>query len=128
MDHTRTIQTGVSVVFIALLIALGAGVGALVGLARVSHVTNELVQLRNETNVATCISSNVSRLAIRNDMKKSLVALVPPGTVLTADQQLQLDAYNKSVDDGLPFRDCSPEGIKDFLEHQPPDPALEPIP
>lgn len=131
------ILVGVVSLFVALVLAIGAGILSIVGLRavtestrqneqsiqRIDNLTAELVRLRDENNVANCIAANVGRDAVRKAVEASLLALVPAGTTLTAEQQARVDLYNAKVEAGLPFRDCSPGGIKAFLEHQPPDPG-----
>lgn len=138
MNQAHKIIAAVTMLFLAITIALAAGIASLVLISkvdrvsqnnsdsvdRVAAITEELVRLRKENNEATCVATNVSRASIRDTVKDSLLALVPPGTALTADQQLRIDAYNERVDRGLPFRDCSPEGIEAYLSNQPPDPAV----
>lgn len=139
MSRFHGILLGVAVLFFSLLIALGAGVTSLIliervdragvkdreAIERIDTLTTELSRLRIETNEANCISTNVTRDSIRDTIKDSLLALVPKDTKLTEEQEARIELYNKRVDAGLPFRDCSPEGIKAFLEGNQPDPALE---
>lgn len=122
--HTNRIAIAVLVLFVALVIALGAGITALVLIGRVENVTQDLVRIRQENNVANCIAANVGRDAVRRAVEDSLLALVPAGTTLTPEQEARIELYNVRVETGLPFRDCSPEGIEAFLKNQPPDPAL----
>lgn len=133
------ILIAVIVLFVSLIIAVGASTYSLIlserlgnltqenqeAIARIEALAAELAQLKKETDKATCIAANVAREAVRETIKDSLLALVPAGTVLDEEQELRIALYNERVDDGLPFRDCSPSGIEAWLQHQPPDPALE---
>lgn len=139
MTRSTKILILVTVSFIFVVISLGAGVTSLVLYQRVNRISQEnqeaiakvealaleLAQLRKEANTANCIAANVGRDAVREAVKDSLLALVPVGTVLDADQKARIALYNERVDAGLPFRDCSVAGIEKFLSVQPPDPALE---
>lgn len=125
MKHETKIVGGVTILFLSLFIALAAAITSLVLINRVNETAQDLIQLRKEGNTAICVASNVSRLAIRTAIKDSLLALVPPGTTLTDVQKATIARYNEKVDSLLPYRDCSPEGIEEFLKNVPPDPALE---
>lgn len=138
MINYNKILVGVVGLFVALVLSLGASVTSLVLIQRIDKVSEEnhesiertdkvaaeLVRLREENLIATCVAANVARDAVRETIKDSLLALVDPETPLTEAQKLRIELYNERVNTGLPFRDCSPEGIEAFLENQPPDPAL----
>lgn len=139
MSRFHLILSAVAILFFSLILALGAGIVSLIlidrvdraseknheAIERIDTLTTELSRLRIETNKANCISTNVTRKSFRETIKDSLLALVPEDIPLTADQQARIELYNERVDKGLPFRDCSPEGIEKFLEANQPDPALD---
>lgn len=82
-------------------------------------------EVRDDARIVACRYENKTIANLHEKLPEALLALVPPGTPLTADQQLRLDAYAESVKDGFPFRDCSPEGIRAYYQNLPPDPALD---
>lgn len=84
------------------------------------HASNEI---RDEARIVACVQENVRTATLHAKLPETIVALAPPGTALTPDQQARVDAYAKSVALGFPFRDCSPEGIAEYHRNLPVDPA-----
>jgi hypothetical protein len=82
-------------------------------------------RVRDEARVVACVQENVGIASERVAISESIVALAPPGTVFTPDQEARIAAYGDLVDKLLPFRDCSDEGIAAYYADLPEDPALE---
>lgn len=99
------------------------GINVVMYVRQSQHEVATNTNRRKALELSNCIASNVRSLAIRTAIKDSLVALVPPGAVLTEAQQAQVAAYNATVDAQLPYRDCSPDAITFYIEHPPADPA-----
>lgn len=78
---------------------------------------------RQERTVAACVQANVTLQSIRSALVKSIIALVPPGTTLTAAQLATIDAYTVAAARELPYRDCSPEGLATYYKNPPKNPA-----
>lgn len=138
MTSFNKILVAIVLLFLTLVVAVSASVYSLVlngrltrvtaenqkAIERIESLTLELAQLKKDAEVANCVATNISRAAIRQTFKDSLLELVPAGTILDAEQKLRVALYNDRVDRGLPFRDCSPAGIELWIQNQPPDPAL----
>lgn len=115
--------TFVTVVMLVVALLVGLGVGGLLYTRRVHDQTATNTRKRHELELSNCIAANVRSQALRLALKDSLVTLIPPDMALTDDQKARIAAYNTTVDARLPFRDCSPEAIDDYLAHPPVDPA-----
>lgn len=87
------------------------------------QATRATTQIRDEARIVTCVQENVGILNTRVAISDSIVALVPPGEVLTFEQEQRVAAYSARVTELLPFRDCSDEGIESYYDHLPEDPA-----
>jgi hypothetical protein len=91
-----------------------------------AHDLDQLVETRQrettEARISSCVQFNVQRAETRAAMKLALGSLVP--TTATEQQRLALETYGKSVDLGLPYRNCSPEGIEAYFKSPPKDPAI----
>lgn len=114
--HAATYIAGLLAgLILTAVLALAAGVLALVGVVRVSDIAEENTRLREEGEIATCLGANRRIVEIRSAIKDSLLALAPPDTDLTPEQEARIAAYNAAVDGGLALRDCTPAGIDAYL-------------
>jgi hypothetical protein len=85
------------------------------------HDANEL---RDEILLISCVQDNVSTQKDRDALVGSLITLADDPNKLTTEEQALVDAYSKRVEELLPFRDCSEDGIEAYYNNLPPDPAL----
>lgn len=76
-----------------------------------------------EVRTSACVQFNVQRNEVRSTMKLALTSLAPPEAARTEAQRASLEVYSKAVDLGLPYRDCSPQGIEAYFKSPPKDPA-----
>ena len=111
---------------------LGIAVGAAgIGYGRqAQHTADDLKALQDSANadraantLSSCIQFNVQRAETRAAMKLALASLAPPVANQTEQQRAALETYSKSVDLGLPYRDCSASGIAAYFKSPPKDPA-----
>lgn len=82
-------------------------------------------EVRDEARRVACVRENISIVDTREAISGSIIALAPPGTSLTDEQEARIAAYAERVSELLPFRDCSPEGVAAYYENPPPDPAVD---
>lgn len=116
-----------------LLRVLLAVVGVLVVLAVVvvglvvatRHQSDQRDLDQADARYAGCVQYNVAQTNTREAIVKGLIGgfqpLVPPERA--ADLDYFAAVLRRSVEDQLPYRDCSPSGIDRYLSHPPPDPA-----
>lgn len=75
----------------------------------------------------SCIQSNVLALASRNAFKRNTRELIAAATTSGNSNKEQLNMYivrqDKAADESFPYRNCTPVGIKKFLEKPPDNPA-----
>lgn len=107
-----------SALSIALIIFAG---GAIVANRQ---AVNSIVAVREEARRVTCVQDNIATANRRAAISESIIALAPPGKVFTEEEKARVEAYTKKVIELSPFRDCSPEGIREYYEHLPADPAV----
>lgn len=84
----------------------------------------DIEQSRDESSRALCIQTNVLIDGARASLVGGLDALLAMSSEITPEQKQQiLMTYGDAVAVHLPFRDCSPSGIEEFITHPPPDPG-----
>lgn len=115
---------------VAGIVGVGVGVWGISVGARaqntaddVNHLTAQSDAEREANKVSSCVQFNVQRKETREAMKLALTSLAPPEANRTEQQRAALETYNKSVDLGLPYRDCSSAGIAAYFKSPPRDPA-----
>lgn len=92
---------------------------------RLETLVEAQAQDRQENTIGSCIRSNVqtqnTRIAIADSVIQSLTPLVT-----TTNGQEFVDNFSRNlhaqVEALLPYRNCSAEGIREFLKNPPPDP------
>jgi hypothetical protein len=124
----RRTNVGIFLGSIATLIA----VMMTVAIFAVVQDVDENEDSRTQDLIAGCIHFNVQRQEVRQALKGGLLAIVPATAVhastadkiaaLTDIQRAQYERYSAEVDLQLPYRDCSPAGIKQYFERPPVDP------
>lgn len=132
--HRRTVEKAnrrSKAAIVGLIVALATAAAATVYAVKAHDLSLDQVRLqeqfvidRDAARIAACTNSNVEKLAVRLAVQRSLLTLARPGVPITPEQQTTIDAYNKAVNDGLPFRDCSPGGIAAYYRNPPSDPAV----
>jgi hypothetical protein len=86
--------------------------------------TAAIIANRTESRTTQCLNENNRAQAERTALVGALKAIIPPGVTLRPDQQAALDRYKAEAEELLPFRDCSPAGIKSYYTNPPDDPAV----
>ncbi len=86
----------------------------------------DIEQVREDQQIAACIQTNVLLLGARNAIIGGADGLLAISSQFTPEQiKIIHDTYAAAVIAQLPFRDCTPFGIADFLNHPPPDPGAK---
>lgn len=116
-------STAVAIAVLAALLAIFVGYRSLEVARRVDREADGRAAENVTARIAACVQFNSQRAETRAAMKLSLASLLPAGQTVTEAQQKALDTYNGAVDDGLPFRDCSPSGIDAYFKFPPKDPG-----
>ena len=122
----KTARRGRRIAILGIFIGLMSAFGIYKAFAAtddVDHLVRANARENAEARVSSCIQFNAQREEIRVAFKTSLLALAPNGAALTPDQQQVVLLYAAAVDKGLPYRDCSPEGIALYFSSPPKDPA-----
>lgn len=115
-DTTRALSRKIIRASAAVAIALVATVVSIVFAVQAAQTAHQLKVDRNDARIASCLQDVKRVSAIRTVLPKALLAIRPADAApLTPEQQISLRSYAAEVDDGLPLRDCSPEGIKAYL-------------
>lgn len=126
VEHRRIVKNSNRLAWGSIVLAVVGVVCVIVALIVVAqnHASiRELEQARAEARKITCDNENALSMRLHEKLPAALLALAPPGTDLTAEQQARLDAYTASVVAGFPFRDCTPEGIAAYYSTPSTDPA-----
>lgn len=115
---------------IGMIVGIAVAVIATMYAANARELSTDVRGLQNaaaadttQARTSACIQFNAQRAEIREAIKSSLFALVPPNVTPTPAQLATFDIYNRSVDAGLPYRDCSPAGLAAYFKSPPSDPA-----
>lgn len=114
---------GVVVGIIGVVVGLG---GVLVG-ADAQRTADDIEISRREASTSSCIQQNVQTFRTRSALVAGVSVLAQPTDPPRSHAaQERVDefvrTYTDSVEQKLPYRDCSPEGIKNYLKSPPPDP------
>ena len=101
--------------------------GVLVG-ANARATAEDLAEARKESQVSGCVQANLSTQRTREALKSGVSILSQPDPRRSDAGQASVDRfvieYSGKVDAALPFRDCSPDGIRAYYDRPPIDPAL----
>lgn len=105
--------------------AVGFG-GILVG-ASAQDTADEIERSRREVSVSSCVQQNVQTSRTREALVAGVSVLAQPtDPPRSPAAQQRVDefvrTYTDSVEQKLPYRDCSKEGITNYLKNPPPDP------
>lgn len=105
--------------------AVGLG-GVMVG-ASAQRTADDIEVSRQEAGVSSCVQANVQMERTRAALVAGVSVLAQPSDPpRSAAAQERIDefvrTYTASVEQKLPFRDCSREGIANYLKNPPPDP------
>lgn len=138
-DFYRTIKKVIAMMIVGGIVFAGL-VGAVAVLAvkdnqlthrlrastdTVAAVVAQETKDRAENTIGACVQFNVQQAKNRSAIADGLVNAFKP-LVTSASGQAGLDTLSTNlhaqVDALLPFRDCSPTGIDEFLKNPPPDP------
>lgn len=106
-----------------LVVCVAALVLGAIAIWRTQTIIADRQAERTEQLYSACVQFNVQQQGDRASAVNSLLALLPPEVPLTAEQQIQLKAYQAAVEKDQPFRDCSTAGIHEYLTNPPEDPA-----
>ena len=128
-DQIRYLKIIVYVVSFIAVLAIYAGIAATVASSKASDASEAATALTVERDKALvadrfsiCAQYNVQRSEVRAALKLSLRTLAGDPNDLNEREKQLADAYDASVDDALPFRDCSAPGITSYYRDPPPDP------
>ncbi len=92
----------------------------------IEHTTEQIQAARDQDNIAECIQTNQLIDGVRHALVGGADGLLAISTQFTPEQiRIIHDTYEAAVEAELPFRDCTPSGIADFLNHPPPDPGAK---
>lgn len=81
---------------------------------------------RTESRRGACIQFNVTTQGQRTALHNALLTFVPDPDNMTAEQKTSLTKFDDAVENALPYRDCSDDGIDAYYSDPPPDPAVKP--
>lgn len=76
-----------------------------------------------EGRISSCVQQNVQTQRAREAQASSILALADDPAHLTPEEQALAAAYRQRVEEALPYRDCTPQGIAEYFEDPPADPA-----
>jgi hypothetical protein len=132
-DHRRAVEkadqrskAGIIAGIIGIMVGLLATIYAINAdetADRVSDLQEQVAADQEEARHSACIQFNVQRNEVRGALKASLLTLAR--APITPEQQIIVDKYNTEVDESLPYRDCSEDGIAAYFKTPPKDPALK---
>lgn len=105
--------------------AVGFG-GILVG-ASAQETADDIEISRREASVSSCVQQNVQTARTRAALVAGVaVVAAPTDPPRSAASQQRADefvrTYTDQTNQKLPYRDCSKEGIANYLRNPPPDP------
>jgi hypothetical protein len=113
---------------VAGIIGGAVGVGGVVVGASAQATADDLAASRKEAQVSGCVQANLQTQRTRDALIAGVSVLTGPNPQRDSDEQARVDRffleYSNNIKAALPFRDCSPGGIKSYYEHPPIDPAL----
>jgi hypothetical protein len=104
------------------------GLGGVVVGVSARATADDLAQTRKESQVASCVQSNLTTQKTRSALIAGVSVLTQPNPNRGPNEQAGVDRfvveYTRNVHSALPYRDCSAEGINRYYENPPVDPAL----
>ena len=114
---------------VAGIIGGAVGIGAvLVGMSA-RATAHDLADSRREAQVSGCVQANLQTQRTRDALVAGVSVITQPDPRREPAQQAAVDRfvveYTRNVNNALPYRDCSPGGIKSYYQHPPVDPALQ---
>lgn len=119
-------RKAVKVLTVAVIVAVMVGAVGIVSAVRAQNAIDSILAVRSESRLSACVQDNVVTEKVRVAVAQSLLALVPEGTVLDAEQQGRVDRYAAEVERLLEYRDCSMAAVDLYYENPPADPATTP--
>lgn len=105
--------------------AVGLG-GVMVG-ADAQRTADDIETSRREASVSSCVQQNVQTERTRSAFVAGVSVLAqptdPPRSAASQERVEEfVRTYTASIEQKLPYRDCSKEGITNYLKNPPPDP------
>lgn len=110
-DHKRRLKYALRGTVASIIIALSVGLMAIVNYTAAQNAEEEV----HEREVAICLQQNDFLERLRPALVDSLKTLAKDPANLTEREQAIVDAYTANLEEDLPNRDCSPEGIDRYL-------------
>lgn len=118
-DAKRLVRAGAGIlVLVTILMFFGIGYAL-----SAKHTADAANRDRAERTATACVYSNNNIFVLRQALVASLVALIPENQILSPEQEASLTRYRNVVDKALPYRKCTPEGIKAYFDNPPADPG-----
>lgn len=113
---------------VAGIIGGAVGIGGVVVGASAQATADDLAAARQESLVSGCVQSNLQTQRTREALIAGVSVLTQPDPRRSEAERIALDRfaieYTRTVNNALPYRDCSPGGIRSYYAHPPTDPAL----
>ena len=113
---------------VAGIIGGAVGLGGVIVGANAKATAEDLAETRRETQVSACIQANLTTQRTRDALIDGVSVLTQPDPRRGDAEQAAVDRfvveYTRKVNAALPYRDCSPGGIRSYYSHPPIDPAL----
>lgn len=112
---------------VAGIIGGAVGLGGVIVGASAQQTADDIEVSRREVSVSSCVQANVQTQRTRAAFVAGVAVLAqpsdPPRSAIAQERVEEfVRTYTASVEQKLPYRDCSKEGIANYLRSPPPDP------